>query len=184
MRQSITNAITVDGGLQETEEPDWPFTEYIQSFQGRAASRPSDLASDASGLLRCGGLIWVPDDATELKLLILVGSHGGCLGHRGKYATESIIREAFYWKNVTEEVSKHVRECLLSILTRSGDMILRPLSNSLYGSKPNMLSIVIFFLLALARMRSAMCLSSETICHPTAGSGQRLKQAPLSHLQR
>lgn len=58
-------------------------------------------------------MIWVPDDATEPKLFILVGSHAGYLRHWGEVAIERIMREACYWGNVTEQALKHEREYLL-----------------------------------------------------------------------
>lgn len=81
--------------------------------------------------------IWIPPNDAELKLRIILISHCGASGHRGKKATESMIRENFIWDSLEDDVSNFVNHCFHCITTREGDKIPRPLASTLHGSRPN-----------------------------------------------
>ena len=83
------------------------------------------------------GRIWVPSSDLELQLRVLVVSHCGTIGHRGKDATLSILLESFWWPDISEDVNGFVKGCLHCLLTRTGDMVPRPLAHALHGTKPN-----------------------------------------------
>ena len=95
---------------------------------------PRHIVRDDNGILRRHphGTIWVPPEALSLRMRIIVASHGGELGHRGCKATQSVIREDFWWEDMSKDIQSFVQGCLLS-----AQMIPRPLGHALRGSRPN-----------------------------------------------
>lgn len=82
----------------------WPAIDVIRGEQKKSPGTKTGLQYGQDGLYRKGSCIWIPSEATELKLRILVISHGGIGGHRGIKATESILREYFYWTSMCQDV--------------------------------------------------------------------------------
>ena len=83
------------------------------------------------------GVYTVSGDDIELHLKVLVGSHCGTIGHCGMDATRSIQKEGYWWKNTSKDSDALVRGCLHCIMTRSGDLVPRPLAHALHGEHPN-----------------------------------------------
>jgi len=73
----------------------------------------------------------------ELQLKVLVCSHCGSIGHRGRDATRSIVKESFWWSSMDADVEQVVRGCYHCIVTRSGEVVPRPLGHALHGERPN-----------------------------------------------
>lgn len=114
----------------------WPSWEMIQDSQSNASSKPKH-AVEEDGVIKVDGRIWIPPEDIELQLKVMVVSHCGGQGHRGQAATESTIREAFVWDNIKADVQEFVRGCIHCIVTRTGEVIPRPLGSAIHGSKPN-----------------------------------------------
>ena len=68
---------------------------------------------------------------------VLVVSHCSLGGNRGLKATESIIRENFYWDDMHVDEKAFVNSCIHCIVTRSGELIPRPLGSLIHGTRPN-----------------------------------------------
>lgn len=81
--------------------------------------------------------MWIPSDSDEIKLKLLVLSHCGALGHRGKTTTESVLREYFVWDGMADHVATFVSSCLHCIITRTGEVVPRPIGHALQDDKPN-----------------------------------------------
>ena len=124
-------------GTVTADAIEWPDMEYIKAAQEASTSRTTDLRKNGDGVWMRRGSIWIPDDNLELKLKILTISHGGVAGHRGKEVTESVIREAFWWKSLTKDVNAFVEVCLHCMVSRGGERVPRPLGSSLHGEVPN-----------------------------------------------
>ena len=92
---------------------------------------------ESDSLWKMDGRIWVPSSDKELQLKVTVVSHCGSVGHRGADATKSVPRESFYWKDMDKDADLFVRQCFHCVLTKSGDLIPRPLSTALHGERPN-----------------------------------------------
>ena len=89
---------------EQQDSPDWPSRFSIQEAQARhIRSCPSRAVVGVDGLRTVNGLIWIPPDE-ELTTKIIVASHAGLNGHRGREARESIIRETFVWKTLARDV--------------------------------------------------------------------------------
>ena len=116
----------------------WPSFDSIRHSQ-QEHDRPSqNLELDAhDGLWKHDGRIWIPQDDLELQLKVMVTSHCGTIGHRGKDATLSILSEDFWWPSVRKDVDALVRDCFHCILTRAGERIPGPLGHAMHGDAPN-----------------------------------------------
>lgn len=53
------------------------------------------IATDEHGTKRSDGKIWIPNEATEMHLKLLVIAHCGNAGHRSAESTERILREEY-----------------------------------------------------------------------------------------
>ena len=73
----------------------------------------------------------------ELQLKLIVVSHCGSVGHRGIDGTKIILKEQFYWRTLENDVRELVKGCLHCIISRTGEIIPRPLAHALHGANPN-----------------------------------------------
>lgn len=128
---------TADQVVPSAGDIDWPTRETIRASQQSAGTKPSDTHEGEDQILRRNDRIWIPADDTDMKLRILIASHCGSMGHRGQEATESVLREDFLWEGMHDDVTSFVRGCLHCIITRSGEIVPRPLGHALHGEKPN-----------------------------------------------
>lgn len=115
----------------------WPDMQAFLEAQRASDSAPRMSGLDEDGLVRVDGRIWIPTDSTELIFKILVISHCGAMGHCGRDATESIVRENFDWGSITKDVHEFVQGCIHCIASRAGEKIPRPLAHALHGTRPN-----------------------------------------------
>lgn len=112
-----------------------PQMNFIREVQQRKEAR-GEAKLGAKGVININSKIWIPVK-NELKLKILVGSHCGTNGHRGVEATTSIIKESFTWVNLEKDMKTFISQCVHCITTRAGNMVPRPFSSALHGTKPN-----------------------------------------------
>ena len=118
----------------------WPTISSFQDCQTRFPPSPEMdkvLWCPEDCLWRRENCIWIPRKAHELQMKVLVVSHCSLGGHRGVKATESIIRENFYWDDMHDDVKAFVKACIHCIITRSGEVIPRPLGSQIHGTRPN-----------------------------------------------
>ena len=116
----------------------WPTIEVIRDSQQAAQNPREDSSLDTEDNIRkLNGCIWIPVNDVNLQMKLIVSSHCGVMGHRGKDATLSTLRENFYWKTMEKDVSVFIKECIHCIMTRSGKMVPRPLAHALHGENPN-----------------------------------------------
>lgn len=128
---------TVEQVVPSPEDIVWPSMEVIGSSQRDAVDKPSGLRTGADGLMRLKELVWIPECDVELKFKLLIVSHCGSMGHRGKDSTESVLREDFTWNHLSSDVASFVQGCLHCIMTRTGEVVPRPLGHALHGDRPN-----------------------------------------------
>ena len=148
---------TAEQVVPSPDDIEWPGMQVMRTSQAQATDKPSNLRYGTDGLLLLQGRIWVPLSDLELNLKILIVSHCGAMGHRGKDATESVIRENFLWKGLSADVTSFVQGCLHCIATRTGEVVPRPYGHSLHGARPNEVLHVEFLLWARARRRCRTC---------------------------
>jgi len=115
----------------------WPTLGYIRTAQRKSKETPPKGYVKKRSIWENNGIYWVPRKATSLQLAIITAAHTGSAGHRGADATISIIREKFFWEDITEDVRAFVKYCFHCIATRSGKKIPRPLMSTLHASRPN-----------------------------------------------
>lgn len=116
----------------------WPSRDEILNAQSSSQTqKPKKVKRSADGLLKLDSATWIPKDAKELQLRIIIARHGGIGGHRGQYATRSAIAESFVWHGIQTQVDHFLRRCIHCIVSRSGEKIPWPLAHALNGLKPN-----------------------------------------------
>ncbi|KAH9184644.1 hypothetical protein AeNC1_013379, partial [Aphanomyces euteiches] len=104
----------------------WPSTTDIQSSQHQfLETRPSVSVVHEDTVL-VGGLVWTPEHDGNLITRILVISHCGLHGHRGKSTMITSIQSHFYIDRLNEKVDVFLNQCLLCKHVRGGKQIQRP----------------------------------------------------------
>ncbi len=88
-------------------------------------------------MFRVKGAAWIPHYCIDLKLRLLTIAHAGKVGHRGADPNWNSIREQFFWTDQRDDVLAFVSSCLLCVIAKSGKKVPRPLSATLYATKPN-----------------------------------------------
>lgn len=115
----LVNTISVEGIINEQRKHHYP----------------AGGKKDADGVYMKGQQIWIPDDATNLKLRTTVEAHCGERGHCDYDATIAIVTQSYWWTEVKEDVREFTQSCIHCTMSRTVERILRPLSNALHGSK-------------------------------------------------
>lgn len=131
---SQVNSLVLEQLIPAASEIIWPDLEDMKSAQEEIRRKPHGVRKDNDGIYRRNGKIWVPDSNNQLK--VIVSSHCGLGGHRGKKATESAIKESFWWPTLSEDVSIIIRGCLHCLVSRTGEMIPRPTIRGHFWSGP------------------------------------------------
>lgn len=122
-----------------SKEVEWPKLETITKIQIDNLKRKCESAVYCSeeGVWKVDNRKWFPEISTETKLKLIVCAHCGIGGHRDIDATESILKETFFWKNMKDDVKSFTDSFLYCILSRAGSMIPWPLLHAMHASKPH-----------------------------------------------
>ncbi|KAH9092351.1 hypothetical protein LEN26_018494 [Aphanomyces euteiches] len=141
LKRLVTLPLPIQSPL--TKDFQWPTLSYIEQVQNEhvddKAKVMHHLQSDPIDHVgRINGLIWIPPNATELQLSILVIAHAGAMGHRGMSATKTALMQRFTWKGIGEDAELFVRNCLQCMCVGSG-VVPRPLGEVLHAVEPNKL---------------------------------------------
>ncbi len=81
--------------------------------------------------------MWIPNEAEQLQLRLLVAAHCGTAGHRGAKSTAHALRERFTWSTLDADAAALVANCIHCIMAKTGQKIPRPLSATLHATLPN-----------------------------------------------
>jgi hypothetical protein len=80
--------------------------------QDRAMMAQCKGWTEAAGVGKVDGLIWIPTDAEQLQLPLLVIARTGAMGHRGTEVTKKVLSEVFTWRGMSNDVELIARHCL------------------------------------------------------------------------
>ena len=131
----------VNTGMQITPSTTdfvWPGMETYRRSQEKSKASTSRLFFDKhERLWKKSERIWIPEDDAELQLKVMAVSLGGEMGHRGQEGTIGILTEYFYWSSMKKDVKHFVRRCLHCFITRTGEVIPRPLGMAMHASRVN-----------------------------------------------
>lgn len=136
--------------------PGWPTDAAIRLLQQEVAvDEPryevggEVLTRGATGLLQTStGKVWVPqrqqepaevDDATALRLRIMVIAHAGMGGHRGYGATLRAVTGTFWWPDIVGDVRAFCNDCLQCVKNAQGHVVPRPMGEVIQPTGPNQL---------------------------------------------
>ena len=67
-----------------------------------------------------GGNLWIPENANELKLRLLVSAHCGEAGHRGREASLARLRPSRFWSSIEADVASFIEDCLNCVDSKGG----------------------------------------------------------------
>lgn len=81
--------------------------------------------------------IWIPNEANDLKLRIVIDAHCGDRGHRAYDSTLEVVKRTNWWTEMKGDVEEFTQVCIHCITSRNGVKIPRPLAAALHGEKPN-----------------------------------------------
>ena len=95
----------------------------------------SVIRSAKGYVMEDGGNLWIPENANELKLRLLVSAHCGEAGHRGREATLARLRPVCFWSSMEADVASCIEDCLNCVDSKGGGKIPRPLGETTHGTK-------------------------------------------------
>jgi len=122
----------------ESKDFEWPnFSQIRQAQEDHVDQRPKNAERKGESLWSVNGRTWIPDEADDLQLRLLVVAHCGVGGHRGAESTESTLREEFTWSTLKEDVRDFVADCIHCMMAKTGHKIPRPFAETLHAEKPN-----------------------------------------------
>ena len=103
-------------------------------------SEEGQVALDEEGLyrVRVGGrsVLWIPAQARDLQVRLMVCAHMKDAGHRGAVATLQRLSEYCCWSDMERHVTEFVRQCLHCMDSKAGEKIPRPLGETVHGTRP------------------------------------------------
>lgn len=146
-------------------------------------SMKDNVESDCIIYIR--GKVWIPEEAAELQLKILMTAHCGVYGHRGIEGMLSNISDSFCWKGVRQAVHGLVKFCTQWIVSRAGTMIQGTFSHALHGSKPSEVLHTEFFYMSVWKEDKKYSLlirddfSSYTWIFPAVAASADIATEPL-----
>ena len=73
----------------------------------------------------------------QLQIRLMICAHMRDAGHHGVAATLVRLQEFCVWSGMESQVREFVRQCLHCADSRSGDVIPRPLGETVHGTAPN-----------------------------------------------
>eukprot|EP00918_Siedleckia_nematoides_P028800 GHVU01061971.1.p1 GENE.GHVU01061971.1~~GHVU01061971.1.p1 ORF type:complete len:951 (+),score=76.55 GHVU01061971.1:34-2853(+) len=136
--------------LPHPEETDvvMPDINDIQQVQQKyLADLPDKVIIDEQGILRWQGIdpetpagqcpIWIPEEASDIRLRILVVAHAREGIHAARDTTLAIIRKRYWWKGISSDVRTFVNECLHCLRGKNTTRTPRPLGETLIAEYPN-----------------------------------------------
>lgn len=115
----------------------WPDIDTIRTLQQRHLPNEVAELDVTEGLWKREGRIWILQQDLKLQLRLMVCLHCDTVRNWGKGATKSILLESLWWKSLDKDAEKVVRTCYHCVLSRSEDVVPRPLGHGIHGMKPN-----------------------------------------------
>lgn len=120
------------------EEYDWTTRKEISEVHQKTKENPSqDFDAQHRVIHNNRGAFCIPQEEELLHLHIIIAARTGRGGHCGLDATKRVIKEHFYWKNITKDVDIFVKFYLHCLCTETGDVVPRPTGHSLHTEGPN-----------------------------------------------
>ena len=109
----------------------------VQSFE----SAVGFAVLDDEGLFRIHArgrhVLWIPDSGKQLQVRLMICAHMRDAGHRSVSAKLVGLQEFCVWSGMEARMREFVRQCLHCADTHSGDVVPRPLGNTVHGTAPN-----------------------------------------------
>lgn len=110
----------------------WPSLAEVQRVQKRHVERPlpSWLSEREDGLQLRYGMLWIPTEAIDLLNRLLIISHCGQQGHRGRHAMLTQLARVFSIEHLRTHADGVLKRCLLCQHVKGGKIIPRTWSET------------------------------------------------------
>lgn len=133
------------------------------------SSLPKNSNCQGNEPRKVGNPIWIPEEADNLQLRLLITAHCGTSGHRGAESTEEVLKEQFTWDSIKEDTRDLVLGCINCLMSKTGHKIPRPMSETVHAEKPN--DVLHFYFLYMGRDKTITSTSwySKTTYQATIG---------------
>ena len=82
-------------------------------------------------------VLWIPDSDKQLKVRLMICAHMRDAGHHGAAATLVRLQEFCVWSGMEAQICEFVQQSLHCADTRSGDVVPRPLGETVHGTASN-----------------------------------------------
>lgn len=100
-------------------------------------NQPPDGFGPGKERRKRGNEFWISEGSVELKVKILVQANCEASEHREMAATETRVREWFWWLILKEEVRAFAQWCIHCMISQIGERIPCPLATALHCLRPN-----------------------------------------------
>lgn len=81
-------------------------------------------------------VLWIPSQAMDLQVRLMVFVYMQKGGHRGVTETLQRLMEYCYWSRMDARATKFVHQCSYCVDSKVGEMVPRPLGKTVHGMKP------------------------------------------------
>ena len=117
----------------------WPSVEDIQTAQDQEfKDRPAGMTRGEQNLWMDGDRVWIPPNAHELMVRLMIIAHNGHMGHRGHATTKNVINTIFVSRGLDAKLKIFLDACLLCPHVKGGRVIPRPWSSGIQTNVPNL----------------------------------------------
>ncbi|POM79215.1 Hypothetical protein PHPALM_3169 [Phytophthora palmivora] len=114
----------------------WSTIDEISIEQSKHAV-PAAAVKTSNDVWLLDNRIWIPQQATQLILRLMVISHCGAKGHRGMHVMESHLRKFFAISGLVNRIRMFCQKCLLCLHVKGGAIIPRPFSPTYHTHERN-----------------------------------------------
>jgi hypothetical protein len=123
----------------DAEDFVWPTLTEVERAQRRHTSRgvAAGLSIRDDGLIVKGNLLWIPTEELALLRRLLIISHCGPQGHRGRHAMMTQLARVFSVDRLSVHVDRFLSRCLLCQHVKGGKIIPRPWSETFRSETRN-----------------------------------------------
>lgn len=122
----------------ESKNFEWPTVNQMRKAKVKhAANRRKEATQEGNFLCRFRNYTWVPDQADDLQLRLLIVAHCGTAGHHSTGTIENVLREQFTWSTLKEGTREFVVDSIHCLMAKPDLKISRPLVTTFHATSPS-----------------------------------------------
>ncbi|CAM9790553.1 unnamed protein product, partial [Sphacelaria rigidula] len=109
----------------------------VQSFESNVGTAILDIEGMFYVHVRGRNVLWILSSDKQLQVRLIICAHMRDAGHRGVAATLVRLQELCVWQGIETHVREFVCQSLHCADSRAGDVVPRPLGETVHGTTPN-----------------------------------------------